>query len=226
MHLTGPSANRTLMIVNVNPSVADFDETQHVLAYATAARTVQVSQDEVHRNRKELGGDSEATHDYNGRALKRFKTSKEGSSDGRGKTKQDLPNWSNTFLQKKLASKRVMTSQLGAASKVSRRAETTSNVEAANKDSRKRKMENSKSGSSTSLASSDAEPNPKMARLANMRAQGKRKNDAFQLSGFNDKELKQLKTSLSIAQAEAEVLRSEKSHLPTNQGDASGHKAP
>ena len=39
------------------------------------------------------------------------------------------------------------------------------------------------------------------------------KNNASQLSGSNDKELKQLKTSLSIAQAEAEVLRSEKSQL-------------
>jgi hypothetical protein len=78
-HLTGPSANRTLMIVNVNPCVADFNETQHVLAYATAARTVQISQEEVHRKRKDVSRvDSlEATHDYNGRAMKRFKSNKE-----------------------------------------------------------------------------------------------------------------------------------------------------
>ena len=43
-HLTGTCASRTLMIVNVNPAVADFDETQHVLAYATAARSGQISQ--------------------------------------------------------------------------------------------------------------------------------------------------------------------------------------
>lgn len=42
-HLTGPSASRTSMIVNVNPAADDFDETQHVLSYATTARSVKVS---------------------------------------------------------------------------------------------------------------------------------------------------------------------------------------
>ena len=32
-HLTSPSASRTTMVVNVNPAVADFDETQHVLSF-------------------------------------------------------------------------------------------------------------------------------------------------------------------------------------------------
>ena len=36
------SASRTVMIVNVNPSASDFDETQHALTYASAARTVRV----------------------------------------------------------------------------------------------------------------------------------------------------------------------------------------
>jgi hypothetical protein len=44
-HLTGPCANRTVMVVNVNPAVADFDETQHVLAYATEAKKIQISQE-------------------------------------------------------------------------------------------------------------------------------------------------------------------------------------
>ncbi len=39
-HLTGPSASRTSMIVNVNPGACDFDETQHVLGYAVSAKNV------------------------------------------------------------------------------------------------------------------------------------------------------------------------------------------
>jgi len=41
-HWTSRSASRTVMIVNVNPAAADFDETQHALAYASAAKTVRV----------------------------------------------------------------------------------------------------------------------------------------------------------------------------------------
>lgn len=49
-HLTGPAASKTSMIVNVNPAADDYDETQHVLGYATTARSVTVS--EVDYNRK------------------------------------------------------------------------------------------------------------------------------------------------------------------------------
>ena len=41
-NLTGPSASRTSMIVNVNPSACDFDETQHVLGYAVSAKNVLI----------------------------------------------------------------------------------------------------------------------------------------------------------------------------------------
>jgi len=41
-HFTGPAAGRTTMIVNVNPAASDFDETQHVLSYASKARAVQI----------------------------------------------------------------------------------------------------------------------------------------------------------------------------------------
>jgi hypothetical protein len=53
-HLTGHSASRTRMIVNVNPSVADFDETQHVLAYAADARSVRIDQMEFNKKRQEI----------------------------------------------------------------------------------------------------------------------------------------------------------------------------
>jgi predicted nuclease with TOPRIM domain len=60
------------------------------------------------------------------------------------------------------------------------------------------------------------QPKLKMNRLANMRAQGKSKKAPSQTQGGGaaaNKELKQLQTSLSIAQAEIEALRWEKSQL-------------
>ena len=50
-HLTSPSAKRTSMIVNANPAIADFDETQHVLAYASQAKTIQLDADELSKKR-------------------------------------------------------------------------------------------------------------------------------------------------------------------------------
>lgn len=41
-HLTGPSAGRTIMIVNVHPAESDYEETQHVLQYAAQAKYVVV----------------------------------------------------------------------------------------------------------------------------------------------------------------------------------------
>lgn len=201
-HLTGPSANRTLMIVNVNPAVADFDETQHVLAYATAARTVQISQDEVHRKRKgEAATSGEATHDYNGRALKKFKSSK-GTA---------VPASHNNNDANK--------PQAGVSNKISKLVRHFSPKKLAAKESRKRKMTEAKTGdgagSSRSLTSYTAAELKQQqgGRLATMRAQGKPKAAPLPHGGDSQKELKQLKMSLSIAQAEAEVLRSEKSQL-------------
>ncbi|GKY94452.1 hypothetical protein MPSEU_000411100 [Mayamaea pseudoterrestris] len=51
-HLTGPSAGRTTMIVNVHPAECDFEETQHVLQYAAQAKHVVVNANHQH------GGDS------------------------------------------------------------------------------------------------------------------------------------------------------------------------
>lgn len=63
-HLTSSSASRTSMIVNVNPAIADFDETQHVLAYASKAKTIQVKPEELYKKRKQYFGDE---YDMNGR---------------------------------------------------------------------------------------------------------------------------------------------------------------
>ncbi len=53
-HLTSTSASRTSMIVNINPSIADFDETQHVLSYATVARSIRISQSDYNRKRQAI----------------------------------------------------------------------------------------------------------------------------------------------------------------------------
>jgi len=57
------------MIVNVNPIASDFDETQHVLGYASMAKTIKISEAELNRKRKAIT--SEATHDDRGRAIGR-----------------------------------------------------------------------------------------------------------------------------------------------------------
>jgi hypothetical protein len=56
-HLTGPSKSRTSMVVNVNPAVSDFDETQHVLAYAAQARMIQMDHEQLQKKRKLCFGD-------------------------------------------------------------------------------------------------------------------------------------------------------------------------
>ena len=57
-HLTGPSASRTSMIVNVNPAADDFDETQHVLSYATTARSVKISMVDYNKKHRILAKES------------------------------------------------------------------------------------------------------------------------------------------------------------------------
>jgi len=61
-HLTSKSSSRTTMIVNVNPAAADFDETQHVLGYAVAAKSILINKDEYIKKRKDMG-----LFDINGR---------------------------------------------------------------------------------------------------------------------------------------------------------------
>eukprot|EP00592_Proboscia_alata_P004557 CAMPEP_0194369652 /NCGR_PEP_ID=MMETSP0174-20130528/17978_1 /TAXON_ID=216777 /ORGANISM="Proboscia alata, Strain PI-D3" /LENGTH=1069 /DNA_ID=CAMNT_0039146723 /DNA_START=48 /DNA_END=3257 /DNA_ORIENTATION=- len=58
-HLVGANssvAGRTVMIVNANPSVEDFDETQHVLSYAAVVRKVKISSAQYQRKRELITG--------------------------------------------------------------------------------------------------------------------------------------------------------------------------
>jgi Kinesin motor domain len=56
-HLASKSAARTAMMVNVNPSENDFDETQHVLAYATKTRLIEMKPDDYSTKRKQHFGE-------------------------------------------------------------------------------------------------------------------------------------------------------------------------
>ena len=62
-HLTGASASHTCMIVNINPAAADFDETQHVLSYATVARTVKTSPQDYFEKLKAIAGVADTKKD-------------------------------------------------------------------------------------------------------------------------------------------------------------------
>lgn len=53
-HLTGTPVSRTSMIVNVNPVVDDYDETQHVLSYASVARNIRISEADYIRKRRAI----------------------------------------------------------------------------------------------------------------------------------------------------------------------------
>ncbi|KAL7533211.1 hypothetical protein ACHAXR_005106 [Thalassiosira sp. AJA248-18] len=59
-HLTGSTASRTTMVVNVKPAAGDYDETQHVLGYATAARSVTISTVDYNRKRHMFANESNA----------------------------------------------------------------------------------------------------------------------------------------------------------------------
>ena len=68
-HLTSKSAARTAMMVNVNPSAEDFDETQHVLSYSRKAKLIEINMNEHKMKRKEFSGEE---YDRNGRKKPRI----------------------------------------------------------------------------------------------------------------------------------------------------------
>lgn len=96
-HLTGPSASRTSMIVNVNPAVADFDETQHVLGYASQATTIRLDAEELISKRKEYFGDE---YGMDGR-----KKIKQVTKSAAAATKRFASKVAKKFSPKKIASK-------------------------------------------------------------------------------------------------------------------------
>lgn len=100
-HLTSESAARTAMMVNVNPSVEDFDETQHVLAYSRKAKLIEINMKEYGMKRKEFFGEA---YDHNGRKKPRLGENKHPNGDiVSNKPKSTLLS----RLAKKLSPKRV-----------------------------------------------------------------------------------------------------------------------
>ena len=75
-HLTGASASRTGMIININPCVADYDETQHVLSFASVARNVTISETDYNQKWRAIAATNptEPTHGNNGRLLRSLKS--------------------------------------------------------------------------------------------------------------------------------------------------------
>jgi len=72
-HLAGPTPGQTAIIVNINPSAKEFDETQHVLAHAAIAQRVH----SVDNSRKYLRAYArlQGTHGLDGRKLGRRRRS-------------------------------------------------------------------------------------------------------------------------------------------------------
>ena len=75
-HLSSSSASRTCMIVNINPAVSDFDETQHVLSYSTVARSIRINAEEYNRKRQVIQMKTSNIHSHgdDGRPLKKTKS--------------------------------------------------------------------------------------------------------------------------------------------------------
>ncbi|CAM9754180.1 unnamed protein product [Ectocarpus sp. 12 AP-2014] len=66
-HLQGPAAGKTVMVVNINPSTDDFDETQQVLKNSTIAREVKTVRDDSAANRQ--NGLIHTPYGFNGRKM-------------------------------------------------------------------------------------------------------------------------------------------------------------
>ena len=85
-HLTGPYAVNTAMIVNVHPSVQDFEETQHVLGYAVNAKLIPMNAIEAKKKRTLYGGEGE--YDLNGHRRRPLVKSASSSSLSAGNNKR------------------------------------------------------------------------------------------------------------------------------------------
>ncbi len=104
-HLTSESAAQTAMMVNVNPSIEDFDETQHVLAYSRKAKLIEIDMKEYGKKRKEFFGEE---YDQNGRKKPRLGDEKNPTRDNvSSKTKDTLM----TRIVKKLSPKKYSEKQ-------------------------------------------------------------------------------------------------------------------
>lgn len=220
-HLTGPSANRTSMIVNINPAASDFDETQHVLSYAVAAKTVQISQEDF-KKRKQFGDHLEATHDANGRAIKKARPNHEEAGaaakkkGGSSKIAKLVKKFSPKRFSPSWNAKNIAVKQSAADARKAK-AEIKGRNHGGGVESSLFKSSSSFKFKSSHHHSSKGEPKRKMPRYGlQPRPPIEKSSKSKQTSGTSadtEKEIKSLKTALCVAKAEAAVLQSEKKDL-------------
>lgn len=110
-HLSSKSAARTVMMVNVNPSVEDFDETQHVLAYARKARLIEMKPEDYSRKRKQC---NQEEYSMDGRKKQQTEVSKQAPP-----TKQGPKKPANLFsrMAKRLSPKRALQKRMPGSNK-------------------------------------------------------------------------------------------------------------
>lgn len=96
--LASRSAARTAMMVNVNPSVEDFDETQHVLAYSRKAKLIEINQEELGMKRKQFVDEE---YGHNGRKKTRYEDKKHPLTNVASKPKNILSRMARKLSPKK-----------------------------------------------------------------------------------------------------------------------------
>ena len=187
---TGRCQASISMIVNVNPCAPDFDETNHVLSYASKAKMVQIEEKAATgRDTRPQTGE----YGYNGRPIKKTKSAASKIAS----------------LVKRLSPKKLMSRPIDNKAAISRADEST--------DDRKRKAapplraHSFNSTSNASTGSQNIAPKTKRMRVVKPSSQHviKRSNSSTSLTS-SEPELKSLKMALSIAHAELEMLKSER----------------
>ena len=187
---TGRSPSSISMIVNVNPCAPDFDETNHVLSYASKAKMVQIEEKATTgRDIRPQTGE----YGYNGRPIKKTKstTSKIAS------------------LVKRLSPKKLMSRSANIETAKNRADE--SNADRKRKAGPPLRALSFNSTSNASTGNQNTAPKTKRMRVIQPSSQHamKRSNSSTSLTS-SEHELKSLKMALSIAHAELEVLKSER----------------
>jgi hypothetical protein len=195
-HLTGPCASRTSMIVNVNPAVADFDETQHVLAYASQAKMIKMDAEQLTSKRKQYLGDE---YGMDGR--------KKGKTNSATEATKRLVARVAKKLSPKKAMKMFSPKKMFRGKTDKRKLPTKTSSNASKKDGNEPAHKRMKPTlvNSTAVAILPSEPAHKLTSETST-ADGK------------EKEFSSLKMALNVAQAEVEMLKSEKADLTEELG--------
>ena len=184
------SGGSTSMMVNINPAAADFDETQHVLAYAVAAKIVPINVDEYLKKRNAMGAEGMVTHGLDGRPLKRPATAE----------CNDPPQSKIAKLISKFSPKKSLM-------------RINKNIHM----NKKRKVEESISKVEEPVKSRGFGRLPEEQLMSLQpkvnRWQPQSRSNPIKKKSDPEKQLQLLKTQLSIAQAETEVLKNEQKHL-------------